>query len=249
LSGMIKNHALYLTALSDVKQWISDTDMDVNNLMAVIHNPVISPKQSYEVNSYYRCVMLYTVVTRLRKIREMVNRKFYRKKKDNPRELAIEYHINQYYIYSAVYQSGMDVSLRLVNAVLHFNYPHNNGLRGKILNSAYVKDCQLGRILLDLGKKTKTYRDIKNLLLHEGKGSRPPINLQRPSGNEIKLLSKEYGQNSDFVKSVLNSIFTSQESNILGAKMDKESNNLENIVRRLMDELLPHYNRIHTDFS
>jgi len=245
---MLENHQLYLTVLSDLKLWLPNKKLDVNILKTTIDDKSLSPKARYEINSFYRCEMLDTVLARLDKTSKMVKRRFYKQKGDNKRDVAIEHHISQYHMYCAYYQSGLDVSLRLVNAILDLNYPLNLNLRFKVCNSGYVKKTKLGKVLLDLEKQTNAYREIKNLLLHEGKGSRPPISLQRPSEKEIRRFSKEYGYKRDVVVSGLEHIYTVFDSNKLVETMDKERNDLELTFRRLMDELLPHYICIHRQF-
>ena len=245
----LQEHELYRTSFSYVEPWLS---LDKRTLLAMrkhLEDKSLSPKQRYELGSFLYCETSVGIFSRLEKIKQMAGHSLYRRKGEDITTLKKEWLVYNYHNYMMIYQSVLDVALQLTNEILDLGIPEKECKFHIISKNRRVMAAGIESILVKLSQLTKKHREGKNLLLHYGKGTSPPVRMGQVTSINVSDIARKLGWEEDKTAAALEEFLAIKDQEALVDKMNDECNYLELQVERLFGKLLPQYIRIHSFYS
>ena len=245
----LSEHELYRTTFSNVEPWLEQEKRTLVAMRKLLEGKSLSPKERYELGSFYWCDTFVGVFNRLEEIRVMTGRSLYKRKGENKSELIKDWIVYNYHIYMAIYQSILDVALQLTNEILDLGTPERQCQFHMIYGNRRVIAAGLNTIIKRIHKITEEHRKGKNLLLHQGKGTSPPIRMVSPNVFNITDLAKNTGMDENVVRSYLSEFLAVKDKTQLIGKMLRECGHIEFQIDKLFSQLLPQYNRIHAFYQ
>lgn len=245
----LSEHELYRTAFSNVELWLEQDKRTLVAMRKLLTEKSLSPKERYELGSFYWCVTIVGVFNRLKEIRDMTGRSLYKRKGENKSDLIKDWIIYNYHIYMTIYQSIQDVSLQLTNEILDLGIPERQCQFHTICENRRLKAANLNAILNRIHKTTEEHRKGKNLLLHQGKGTSPPIRMVSPNVFDISDLAKNTGMDERVVRFYLDEFLAVKDKAQLIDKMLHECEHIEIQIEKLFNQLVPQYYRIHSFYQ
>jgi hypothetical protein len=243
----INQHQLFLSTKSDVLIWVPNQNMDIKHLRQLIegsdeYKP--KPRERYELGSFYWCLTFSSVFNRLNQIKNMTLRSLYHKKNENKAKLKKDWMVYNYHIFAAVYQSVLEVGVLITNEILDLGNQPTQCHFDQLIRNRRVKEAKMDVRLKSIAQITEKYRNIKNRLLHQGKGTRPHINV-RLSAFDITSTADRFGMNEGEAEE-LAQYLAERDQQLLANQMKDEIKEIKLQVEKLLDELQPYYTKVRT---
>lgn len=210
----------------------------------------LSPKQQYEYNSYYWCRKLEQAFDRLENIKSMTGHSLYKKKGEQQSVLLQDWIMYNYEHYTVVYQGTLDIALLLTSEIFDLGIPYKKCSYGMVCDNTRVNGTSVHSILEKLRKATSKHREGKNLLLHRGERIELPLETEILGVVDATNMAIKLGwEASTDVKQALIEFLAIHARQDLLTIMDKECTEIELLVEKLFDKLLPYYRKMHSFYS
>lgn len=242
------NHKLYQMTLSSITPWLPAADRTQARMREKLKDKALSLTRRYEIGSFLYCETMVGIFARLEKIQQWTSRSVYPRKGEDAANRKIEWIIYSYHNYMVVYASIFEVTLQLVNEILDLGIPPRDCNFHSVLSNRRFEAAGIKPIMSKLANTTKRHREGKNLLYHYGKGTRPPVRLNRPLTLDDEIISK-LGVDDKLMRQYLEEFLANNDQKELVKKMSKECRDIGRQVEHLFTSLTPHYDRIHNYYN
>ena len=249
----IKDHQLVNETLANVKDWALpkiEGDLKRKGYQVLLEHGTgyeFSPKQRYEYGSYYWCGRLVSTLDRLENIRSMTGRSLYRKKNEERSVLLQEWISYNYENYTIVYQGILDITLLLVNDIFDMGNPYHKCSYGTVYDNTRISGTGIRDILKKLKNVTTTYRKGKNLLVHRGERIKLPVESRTLDRIDMTNIAIKLGiEVDDDLKEAIAEFLAIYTKSELLTLMEKECREIETLVEKLFDKLLPYYRAVRS---
>ncbi len=249
----IEEHTLINEALSILK----DIPPRESSQVLMENEPEVSPvfkqwpkKHQHAYSTFVYCERVVYASMRLSQVITMTLRNLHRKKGEKLHIIQNAWAAYNYDFYTMIYQSVLDISFLLVNAVLDLGIEERMCTENFILNNKWVKDTDVYKVLIEIKGISKNHREGKNLLLHRGRPIPMPIKTSFPFDEKtISTLAKERNRSTDYVRNLLDDFLAERDLLQLTQLMRKECTELETQVGLLFDVLLPMFLKRQSFYS
>jgi len=193
------------------------------------------------------------VLYRLQEIIDMTSRKIY-KRNDEERGIFLkEWVLYNYEFYTLTYQSVRDVSLLLTNEVFDLGILYRNCNEHTVCSNRHLRGTKVKLILIEISNMSAGHRKMKDFLLHRGQRikSLPVVGMKIDDLDKkaITKIAHSIGRDIGYTKTMLRELFSERDRKRTISVISKEYKDLEEKIKQLFDELLPHYRKIHQSYS
>lgn len=203
----------------------------------------LSPLLRYRLRSFLWCKSCALTFSRLKRIREMLNRSLYPKKGESKSKRIENWMVYNYQLYSVVFQSILEVMILLTNEVLDLGYPEKKCKYDPLKENRRVKDWGISPLLEQIYSDTLKHRENKNKLVHKGQSISIPEEYKTGKKIEIDIstLTEAVGADESEIRKFLEEFLADRKRLGFITKLEDECNSIESKVEQLFDKLLPQY--------
>ena len=239
-----------------IKKKLKDDGMSADELTTIgirrkLEDESLTPLLRYHLNSFLWCKSCALTFTRLKRVREMLNRSLYPKKGESKSKRIKNWMAYNYQIYSVVFQSILEVTILLTNEVLDLGYPERQCRYESLRENKKVKASGVNPVLKHIYEDTLKHRENKNKLVHQGKSISIPREYRATEKIEIDIstLAQDIGADVTEIRKFFEGFAADSNRLRFIAKLENEYNSIESKVEKLFDKLLPQYIKIQAFYK
>lgn len=239
-----------------IKRKLMEEGMSADELTSIrirrkLKDESLTPLLRYHLRSFLWCKSYALTFTRLKRIREMLNRSLYPKKGESKSKRIKNWMVYNYQLYGVVFQSILEVAVLLTNEVLDLGYPAKRCKYESLKENRRVKDSKINLVLRQIYLDTLKHKENKNKLVHQGQSiSIPPeYKVTEKIEIDISTLTEAIGADETEIRKLLEEFLTDRKRLGFIAKLEDECNSIESKVERLFDKLLPQYIKIQAFYK
>jgi hypothetical protein len=211
----------------------------------------LTPLLKYQLSSFLWCKSCALTFTRLKRIREMLNRSLYPRKGESKSKRIQNWMAYNYQIYSVVFQSILEVTILLTNEVLDLGYSKRQCSYESLRENRRVKASGINPVLRQLYDDTFKHRVSKNELVHQGKSISIPHEYKATKKIEIDFstLTQDISADETEIREFFEGFIAANRKSKFIADLENECNSIESKVEKLFDKLLPQYIKIQAFYK
>jgi hypothetical protein len=240
----ISEHAFYKTSFSYIDPWLPPENRNQIGMKGLLDDESLAPIKRFDIGSFLYCMTLYDVFKRIENIIQLTSRSLYSRKGENKTFLKKEWMVYNYHNYMTVYQSVLDIVAHLTNEALDLGIPSKECTPHLVSINRRVKSAGIKPIFNEMSLMTEKHRTGKNLLLHYGRETIPPVRTGGATSFNIVEIAKERGWELDKSLASVEEFLAVKDQESLTQLMTEECNKLKGQVGLLLDKLFPQYQKM-----
>ena len=239
-----------------IKKKLKDEGMSADELTTIgirrkLQDESLTPLLRYHLNSFLWCKSCALTFTRLKRIREMLNRSLYPKKGESKSKRIKNWMAYNYQIYSVVFQSILEVTILLTNEVLDLGYPERQCRYESLRENKKVKASGVNPVLKQIYEDTLRHKENKNKLVHQGKSISIPREYKATKEIQIDIstLTQDISADETEIREFLEGLVAASQKRKFIGDLENECNSIRSKVEKLFDKLLPQYIKIQAFYK
>ncbi len=242
---------LYKKIKIDLGESVPDEELTSIRIRSKLKDNSITYQERYKLNSFLSCRSCVQTFTRLKRIREMMNRSLYRRKGESKKKRVRDWMAYNYQIYTVVYQSVLEVAVLLANAVLDLGYTSRQCNYWALKENRRVKASKINSTLHKLYDDTLKHREAKNKLVHQGKSISLPLEYKNTKKMEVdfSVLTQDFGSDEMELREFFEGFIAEKQKLQFIRDLELECNSIESNIEKLFEKLLPQYIKIHSFYK
>jgi len=247
----ISGTRLYRRIKKDLIEVMPAEDLTTTKIRQKLKDESLTPLLKYQLSSFLWCKSCALTFTRLKRIREMLNRSLYPSKGESKSKRIQNWMAYNYQIYSVVFQSILEVTTLLTNEVLDLGYSKRQCSYESLKENRRVKASGISPVLKQLYDDTLKHRVSKNEFVHQGKSISIPREYKSTKKIEIDIstLTQEISADETEIRELFEGFVAANQKRRFIGYLENECNSIESKVEKLFDKLLPQYIKIQAFYK
>jgi len=242
---------LYRRVKKNLMESLPAAELTTTRIRQKLKDESLTPLLRYDLSSFLWCKSCSLTFTRLKRIRDMLNRSLYPRKGESKSKRIKNWMAYNYQIYSVVFQSILEVTILLTNEVLDLGYPERRCSYESLSENKKVKASGVNPVLKQIYEDALKHRENKNKLVHQGKSISIPREYRVTEGIEIDIstLAQDIGADVTEIREFFEGFAADSRRLRFIADLENECNSIESKVEKLFDKLLPQYIKIQAFYE
>lgn len=242
---------LYRRVKKNLMESTPAEELTTTRIRQKLKDESLTPLLRYDLSSFLWCKSCSLTFTRLKRIREMLNRSLYPRKGESKSKRIDNWMAYNYQIYSVVFQSILEVTVLLTNDVLDLGYPEWQCKYESLKDNKRVKAWGINSVLGQIYLDTLKHRKNKNKLVHQGKAISIPREYKRTKEIQIDIstFTQDISVDETEIREFLEGLVAASQKQKFISDLENECNSIQSKVEHLFDKLLPQYIKIQAFYK
>ena len=237
---------LYRIIKNNLMESMPAEELTTTRIRQKLKDESLTPLLRYDLSAFLWCKSCSLTFTKLKMIREMLNRSLYPRKGENKRKRIESWMAYNYQIYSVVFQSIIEVVSLLTNDILDLGYPERQCKYDSLKENKRVKASGINPVLGQVYMDALKHRENKNSLVHKGKSIPIPreYKLTKKIQIDISTFTQDISADETEIREFLEGLVAAGQKRKFIEDLENECNAIQSKVEKLFHKLLPQYIKI-----